>query len=417
MRRLCLIFLALVLAGCGSLPESGSAPTTTASSGPTRARSQDHLAYLQAGWNAVGFECSVLTELSAPASVAGLCWFDGQRYQTGAVTAETVTTAGCWRGFWVYATEAAVLRYTGVTMEPSLPLNAGWSLVAFSQSVKVADLECRLPGRTAPLSDYLLPTFAAVKGTSVSAEGTLQTGACYWVYSREAITLGLRPCPAPSPSPTPTPTRSATPEPSPEASASATPSPTPGPGYFAPEPTPASGHTLRFPAVPVQVTAGQPFVVQLEAYRDNVLDPNYGAEVALGVLGAPANQQQPANQSFSIVLTKPGRVRLFARDDQSEALSTEIEVVPGPASRLVFARQPGGSVLDVAVQVTDDYDNPVAPGAPLTVTLSGGDLSGAQALTDAEGLARFPNLIQNEPGPHELTATAPGLTPAVSDTY
>jgi uncharacterized protein (TIGR03437 family) len=101
--------------------------------------------------------------------------------------------------------------------------------------------------------------------------------------------------------------------------------------------------------------------------------------------------------------------------------------LPPAASSLVFVQQPGNTAIGqviappVTVQVRDTSGSPVqVAGGPITISLAEGTgvLSGTLVqLTDATGLAAFPDLRLDQPGAMRLRAIAPGRSPAESNTF
>ena len=109
------------------------------------------------------------------------------------------------------------------------------------------------------------------------------------------------------------------------------------------------------------------------------------------------------------------------------ATSTTFTISPGTGTALRFVQQPanasaGSSITPAAtVQLSDAQGNSV-PGAGISVsvTLSSGTgtLTGTvPQLTDGTGVATFSNLSINLAGTKRLTASAAGLTSAVSDSF
>jgi uncharacterized protein (TIGR03437 family) len=101
--------------------------------------------------------------------------------------------------------------------------------------------------------------------------------------------------------------------------------------------------------------------------------------------------------------------------------------LPPAASSLAFVQQPGNTAIGqviappVTVQVTDTSGSPVqVAGGPITISLAEGTgvLSGTLVqLTDAAGLAAFPDLRLDQPGAMRLRAIAPGRSPAQSNSF
>ncbi len=111
----------------------------------------------------------------------------------------------------------------------------------------------------------------------------------------------------------------------------------------------------------------------------------------------------------------------------TSALSNTITVSPASASKLIFVQQPtnasaGATITPaVTVQLKDAFDNDVPhSGTSVTISLSSGTgtLSGTTTRnTNGSGLATFNNLKISSAGDKVLTASANGLTAAVSNTF
>lgn len=90
---------------------------------------------LSAGWNCLSFPVMRLTEVQAVSGVSLAFAYDGetQSYQIVPVTAAGFNAgAGLRRGFWVFATAATTLGYSGVDNDGSVQtvdLPVGWNLV------------------------------------------------------------------------------------------------------------------------------------------------------------------------------------------------------------------------------------------------------------------------------------------------
>ncbi|HKC46486.1 MAG TPA: hypothetical protein VKB63_02715, partial [Gemmatimonadales bacterium] len=115
----------------------------------------------------------------------------------------------------------------------------------------------------------------------------------------------------------------------------------------------------------------------------------------------------------------------------TSALSTSFSIVAGPAKTLVFSTQPagttGGGLIGSAVQVTAlDAEGNTADGftGAVTVSITAGTgsnqatLSGTTTTNAVAGLATFATLrVDKAAGGYTLTASAPGITPAVSASF
>ncbi len=125
---------------------------------------------------------------------------------------------------------------------------------------------------------------------------------------------------------------------------------------------------------------------------------------------------------YTLTATAPG---------VAAATSTPFDISLGPATKLSFSVNPtsttAGSTITPAVQVTalDAGGNPVSDfAASVTVAISpvtgipGATLAGTTTLAAVGGVAAFATLSITTPGTgYRLTATATGLTPAMSGTF
>ncbi len=123
----------------------------------------------------------------------------------------------------------------------------------------------------------------------------------------------------------------------------------------------------------------------------------------------------------------------FTASGVTSATSSSIAVSAAAASKLVFITQPGGAVHNTVfttqpvVRSRDVYDNNSTVGLSgslnLTVTLTSGsgNLQGTQTIdigtSAGNGLATFTNLKIVGAGDKQITASASGLTDAVSSTF
>ncbi len=163
---------------------------------------------LNQGWNGVAFQNAQVTDLGTNPAIAGQATFDGTAYQTGQLTPAAVNAGdGTRRGFWVFATGATNLTYTGQGQSNSLTLRSGYNLVSFASSSPITALTAQVNGQTVPLGSVVLTTFTQIDANgqytpvNVGSGGTLQPGRPYWVFANGPVTLGWGNGPAPSPSP------------------------------------------------------------------------------------------------------------------------------------------------------------------------------------------------------------------------
>lgn len=105
--------------------------------------------------------------------------------------------------------------------------------------------------------------------------------------------------------------------------------------------------------------------------------------------------------------------------------STQVTVSAGPPVQLVFTTQPantmaGKTMPGMPVQIQDASGNNIASAnVTVTVSLNNAAFAGGNTTTNtsASGSAAFNNLVINAPGSHTMTASAPGLTSAISGTF
>ncbi|MDI3213055.1 hypothetical protein [Arthrobacter sp. AL12] len=110
----------------------------------------------------------------------------------------------------------------------------------------------------------------------------------------------------------------------------------------------------------------------------------------------------------------------------STALSSAVGVTPpGTATKLAFLTQPANSSTGVAlptqpvVAITDVNGSIVTaqPPTSVTLTVSGGTLTGCQSATTSNGVATFSGCTVTGAGSYTLTAASAPLTIAVSTTF
>lgn len=241
--RYWLLLAALFGMGCGS---GGS---VTESAGPeVRAKTSEVVVNLNAGWNAVGFKAPQLTSLTANSAVLGAAWWNGTAYSVGAFAKDELNAAGIRRGFWVLCSAATSFSYTGESSDVYVDLNQnGYQLVTFctEEDVPGSLLKATRNGQELPLGSTMLTTFFEVgpdnqyTAVDVSTGGVLKGGRPYWVYaltSQGTVRLTVSPGPAASPSP-----------------------------VVLASPAAPVATKLRFVASPVNVTAGVPLSVTVQA--------------------------------------------------------------------------------------------------------------------------------------------------------
>jgi len=263
--------LLALLAGCGNGSDFAALPAPSGESAP-RARLESRTLNLREGWNAVAFDCPA-PELQDAPQVAGACWFDGRTYQTAAFTSQGVDGR---RGYWVFATSAGTLSWTGaVESEATITLRKGWNLVSLAASGPLPgrSLEARAQGQVAALASVMLPVVTEIqadntyRSVDLSRDGALLGGRPYWMFALADATLTVSPAPAPSPespvvgpgggggawtpapvAPAASPAPVASPSPSPVASPSPSPVASPSPSPLAsPSPSPVASPQVVAP--------------------------------------------------------------------------------------------------------------------------------------------------------------------------
>ena len=154
----------------------------------------------------------------------------------------------------------------------------------------------------------------------------------------------------------------------------------------------------------------------------------------LGDLGNPTSTTTsyqftvPSGQNFDIVVWN--RISGTYCTSPFTLTLTPCASLPPPtnATKLVFVQQPTDTVVDqtvtpaVTVQLQDNSSaNVTDANIPITLSLTAGSgmlLGTTTQMTDATGLATFPNLSLNVVGNNkQLTASSSGLIPAVSSSF
>ena len=143
----------------------------------------------------------------------------------------------------------------------------------------------------------------------------------------------------------------------------------------------------------------------------------------------PASGQTDANGQFTTTLTAPTEAgtdtisgRVLGDDIGNTA---QVEYVAGPATRLRFAEQPvdgmAGVPFSTAVEIVDANGNRVESAnntIDIQLTQTGdATLSGTLSVAAVDGLASFNDLSIDLADDYSLTASASGLTAAVSSSF
>ncbi len=143
----------------------------------------------------------------------------------------------------------------------------------------------------------------------------------------------------------------------------------------------------------------------------------------LGTLSEPAVNGVATFGDLAI--DTPGTFTLLASDGGLGGATTNSFVItPATASQLAFTIAPSsvvaGGLGTVVVAREDAFGNVISSGAASLVTLSlsaGGPLGGTLMAHTAQGIADFTDLFIEAAGTYTLTASAQGLSAAVSDSF
>ncbi len=195
---------------------------------------------------------------------------------------------------------------------------------------------------------------------------------------------------------------------------------------FAQQPSNATAGTAIGPAVAVQMK---------DSLGNNVSTGGVLVTLTLttGTGTLSGTTTQPTNGSGlatfgDLNINLAGSKNLTAMSGSLTAtVSSAFTISPRPAKKLIVVQQPANSTAGAAIsppvtiQVQDSLGNNVAgAGVSVSMTQSSGTgtLSGTTPQpTDVNGLATFNDLSINLTGTKRLTASAGGLTPAVSDSF
>lgn len=163
-----LALLTVILAGCGG---TGALSTPSAEPAAPRRVSASESIPLRAGWNAVAFTSPKLTALTG--SALGLASYQGTDYTVQPVAPANVSGR---LGYWVYADSPGALSYTGESDggNASVPVRAGWNLVAFPDG----------GGRLEPAS--ILYEIQPDNSYRQVTDGVVRRGFPYWLFAQNA---------------------------------------------------------------------------------------------------------------------------------------------------------------------------------------------------------------------------------------
>ena len=204
--------------------------------------------------------------------------------------------------------------------------------------------------------------------------------------------------------------------------------------------TAASASALAIVQQPTTTNAGVPIspsvTVQLkDAFSNNVTTSGVSITMSLtsgiGTLAGTVSRNTNASgvSTFDdLSINLAGSKTLTASSSGlTSAATNSYTVLPLGASKLAFLQQPSAAAANdtitppVTVEVRDAFDNRVDTAGisiALTLTTGSGTLSGTTVKVTADtGVATFDTLIVDLIGDKRITASASGLTSAVSDTF
>jgi uncharacterized repeat protein (TIGR03803 family) len=186
---------------------------------------------------------------------------------------------------------------------------------------------------------------------------------------------------------------------------------------------------------PTNVSAGSAQVISVGlAHADGVIDVSNASTVTLEIASAPSGASVGGTLSVSAVngiaefsgltFTKPGTYTLTARSSGlTSATTTTITVIPGAATHLAIAQQPGTTTTagqsfgTVQVDVQDAYGNRVTTDTSTVTLSSGSSISGTTSVSAVGGVATFSGLSMTQAGSHTLTATRGSLAAASTNPF
>lgn len=207
---------------------------------------------------------------------------------------------------------------------------------------------------------------------------------------------------------------------------------------------PGPAKMVSFTRQPQGVAAGSPFAVQpvvaVEDSQGNIV-PDFSGPVTLAMMNGSAplsgtTTVKAVNGVATFTDVSANNVGskytlLATGDGLVSDTSSQFEVVPGPAAKLVFSGQPdaayagSGIYIQPTVAVKDLYDNvDTSSKALVKISISpntgipGAVLSGTTQVNASKGVALFTDLSVDKVGlGYTLTATSDNMTPAVSSPF
>ncbi len=206
--------------------------------------------------------------------------------------------------------------------------------------------------------------------------------------------------------------------------------------------TAAAASQLGFLQTPVNTVAGSVIspsvkVQVLDAFGNQTTDAK-AITVAIGtnpgtgnLLGTRLVNSTSGLSTFgnlSITQAAPGYTLTASTSGLPTITSAPFDIVPGPATQLVFLRQPVNTVAGepisttMTVRLLDANDNLSTSTANVTLSIdsnpSGGTLSGTRTVTAVGGIATFTGLSIDKSGTsYKLRATSQGVTDGISGTF
>lgn len=181
--------------------------------------------------------------------------------------------------------------------------------------------------------------------------------------------------------------------------------------------------------------AQQPVVEVQDAAGNRVTSSSASITLALtagtgavtGTMTATAVSGLATFAGLHMDLVGTNKVLTASSSGLASGASSAFTITPGAASKLAYTTQPGGGVAGTAwaqqpvVQILDAADNLVTTSTAtvtLTLTTGTGTVSGTRVLAAVGGIATYSGLSLNLVGTNKiLTASASGLTAAVSDSF
>lgn len=183
-------------AGCGRLSEGGGGAESASRPKLGAQSAGSYTAQLRAGWNAVAFEGSFVTEVQANAAAAGLVFYAAPAYSNPQpVTAATLNGGlASNRAGWLFATGPTTLTYQSrpAAVPQVVGLQSGWNMVSFP--TPATGLTVEKDGVPVPLGQFVSPVLYEIDAGSyraldLQAGGVPEPGRAYWVFALSPVSL------------------------------------------------------------------------------------------------------------------------------------------------------------------------------------------------------------------------------------